>query len=99
MRTRCNIIATLFYISDRKGYPSANVDECFRHINKVGELAFDASRQKRQGIPLRRVKESVIGIEAQAKTIGVQKIVESVFDVALFATCHIWTRESNRDRA
>ena len=42
------------------------------HINKVGEFAFALSKQKR-GIPLRRVKESVFGIEAKAKTRGVQK--------------------------
>ena len=59
------------------------MDECFCHINKVGEIAFDASKQQRKGIPLRRVKESVFGIEAQAKARGVQKIGESVFDAGI----------------
>ena len=36
-------------------------------LNKVGEFAFDASKQKRQGIPLKRVKESVFGKETKAK--------------------------------
>ena len=67
-------------------------------LNKVGEFVFEASQQKRLVISLRRIQESVFGIEAQAKT-RESKHERSLFlTQALPATCHDWTGKSNHDR-
>ena len=52
-------------------------------LNKVGEFAFDARKQKHWEITRRRMQESIFRIKAQAKTRGAQERGESVFDVGI----------------